>query len=112
MSDFMAGLKRLHWTAGVAGEGVVLLLTDILKEKREFLVAINDLLSNGRVVGLFEKVRFRGRLVFKVHRPVYHSTLGSSLIKKEPKKYRCCSPTTSERERTQQSERGGKRERE
>ena len=30
--------------------------------------------------------RFRGRLVFKAHRLVYHSTLGSRVIKKKKKK--------------------------
>ena len=29
--------------------------------------------------------RFRGRLVFKAHRLVYHSTLGSRVIKKKRK---------------------------
>ena len=37
--------------------------------------------------------RFRGGLVFKAHRPLYHPTLGSRVIKKK-KKYRqkstCC----------------------
>ena len=31
-----------------------------------------------RVVALFPKLRFRGGLVFKAHRLVYHSTLGIS----------------------------------
>ena len=33
--------------------------------------------------------RFRGRLVFKAHRLVYHSTLGSSVMKKERESTDC-----------------------
>jgi len=35
--------------------------------------------------------RFRGGLVFKAHRLVYHSTLGSRVIKKKKKKKKNCS---------------------
>jgi len=35
---------------------------------------------------LAEMWRFRGGLVFKAHRLLYHSTLGLNIIKKEKKK--------------------------
>jgi len=44
--------------------------------------------------------RFRGGLVFKAHRLVYHSTLGSRVIKKKKKtkktEWRTCEGDTSE----------------
>ena len=52
---------------------------------------VDHLVARGRVVRrqLRRNVkRFRGRLVFKTHRRVYHSTLGSSVTKKKKKRGR------------------------
>ena len=38
--------------------------------------------------GPYHVKRFRGGLVFKAHRPVYHSTLGLRVIKKKKNEYR------------------------
>ena len=37
------------------------------------------------LVGREARVRFRGGLAFKAHRPLYHSTLGLRVIKKKKK---------------------------
>jgi len=43
---------------------------------------------SGRVQEEQEVQRFRGGLVFKAHRPVYHSTLGLRVMKKKKRSRR------------------------
>jgi len=51
----------------------------------QFEFPFPGILTSGLVVLHRNVKRFRGGLEFKAHRPVYHSTLGSRVIKKKKK---------------------------